>query len=334
MKYIAFLIALLFAAPAYAQLINDGPTLFLAVSPQYPKPGDTVTLKVQNPLEDLHTKTITWQNGNTIVLSGEGETVYIMTAPALGERADISVRVEGIDGEPHVSVQPLSVDLMWESDSYTPALYAGRHLPGLGTQITLQALPHIIKNGVELPASQLVYTWKQNGALVQTGRGKSSITIPVGRFADSSTVSVNVTTVDQQIGAERSTIITAANPIVRLYFDNPLYGTMYHNALGAKSYISDTEMSFVAIPYFTHASGANDPLFSYIWRVNEADVEANDVHPNTLTVNSGPAGGEARLELSLTHKTNYSLDVHGTWDVTFGSVGDIGGGSVDPFTGQ
>lgn len=332
MKYVVFLIALLIAAPAYAQVEYSGPTLFLAVTPQYPKPGDAVTLTVQNPIEDLKTHVITWRNTNTVVLEGEGETVYRMTAPQLGERADISVSVDGIPGDARVSIQPLSVELMWESDSFAPALYPGRHLPGLGTKITLQAIPHVFKNGTEVAASQLVYSWKQNGSTLQSGRGKNSMTMPIAQFADSSTITVNVRTPDGLLGAERSTTITAANPAVRLYFEHPLYGTMYNNALGEQSAIADTEMTFVAIPYFTHAANANDRLFSYIWRVNGALVEANDVQPNTMTVNAGSAGGAARLELSLTHKQNYMLDARGSWDVTFGSM--MGSAGVDQFTGQ
>lgn len=336
MKYAALLLALFVATPVFAQVDYSGPALFIAVSPQYPKPGDAVTLMVQNPIEDLKSSTITWRNSNTVVLEGEGETVYRMVAPQLGESADLSVTVDGLPGEARISIQSHSVELMWESDSYVPALYPGRHLPGLGTKITLQAIPHIFKNGTELPAPQLVYSWKQNGSSIQSGRGKSSITIPVAQFSDSSTITVHVGTADGLLAAERTTTITAANPTVRLYFEHPLYGTMYHNALGDQSAISDTEMTFVAIPYFTQASNANDKQFSYIWRVNRASVDANDVKPNTMTINAGAAGGTARIELSLTHKQNYMLDSRGSWDVTFGSMGGSSGidGAVDPFTGQ
>lgn len=332
MRYlVAPLVALLLAVPAFAQ-VDLGTSLYLAVSPQYPKPNEAVLFTIQNPIVDLSTRTITWKNSGTIVLQGEGETVFRTNAPDIGERMDITVAVEGLADTAALSIAPSSIDLMWESDSNTPGLYRGRHLPSLGSVITLQALPHLSQKGVEIASSQLTFTWTRDGQVVQTGKGKSSITIPLGQFTDVSTVSVNVATSDKTVGAERSATIAVVQPPVRLYIDHPLYGIMYHKALSARTVVSDTEMSFAAIPYFAQATNPNDPLFSYTWRVNKDAIESNKERPNTITINAGAAGGDARIEVALSHKKNYQLDAHGTWDVTFGSIMGEGGG--DPFTGQ
>ncbi len=339
MKYTLILLTvLLTASPVFAQ-VDLGPSLYLAVAPQYPKPNEQVTLTLQNPLVDLSQRTITWKNAGTVVLQGEGETTYLMNAPASGEHTDISASVEGLAAPVSITIAPSTVDLMWESDSFVPGLYRGRHLASLGSSITLQALPHLFQKGVEVPSSQLIFTWKEGGQTVTSGKGKTSITVPVAAFVDSSAISVNVTTSDKSIGADNSVAIPTIQPVVRLYIEHPLYGIMYHSALAARTDISDTEMSFAAIPYFAQATGPNDKLFSYIWRVNKVPVEANDVRPNTLTINAGDAGGLAHVELSLTHKKNFELDAHGAWDVTFGSIagsggGAVGSGGVDPFTGQ
>lgn len=332
MRYATFLVALLLAVPVYAQ-VDLGPSLFLAVSPPYPKPNENVTLTIQNPLVDLSQRIITWKNAGTVVLTGEGETVYRVQAPAAGEKINMSVSVEGLSDTATVTIAPSGVDLMWESDSYTPGLYRGRHLPSLGSSITLQALPHIAKNGVDLTNAQLIFSWYQDGKPLASGKGKASITVPVAAFVDTSSVTVNVTSADKLLGAEKSVSITASQPSVRLYFEHPLYGVMYHSALPTHSDISDTEMTFAAIPYFAEADGPNDRQFSYIWRVNKTAVESNSEHPNTLVINAGDAGGDARIELSLTHKKNFQLDAHGTWDVTFGSIAGERGSS-DLFTGQ
>ena len=335
MKYFVFFVALLLASPVYADsALLDGPSLVVAVSPQYPKPGEMVSLTVQSPVLDLSTRTIWWKNGNTVVSSGEGEATYTFTASDSGQETDISVAVEGVSDVPTVTIIPLTVDLMWESDSYTPGLYQGRHLPSQGSVITLQALPHIRKAGNEIPVSQLIFTWIASGKTILSKKGADSITLPVAAFSQASTVQVSVTTSDKTLGADRTTTIQTIAPILRLYTEHPLYGTMYHNALSTQTEISDTEMSFNAIPYFAAVSGANDKLFSYMWRVNQAAVDANDTRPNTLTINAGAAGGVAQVDLSLTHKKNFQLDAHGTWNINFGSIaGSITPGS-DPFTGK
>ncbi len=327
------LITLFFALPVFAQ-VDLGPSLFLSVSPPYPKPNDAVTFTIQNPLVDISNRIITWKNSGTVVMQGEGEMMYRTTAPNTGERMDISVAVQGIPETASLSLTPSSVDVMWESDSYAPGLYRGKHLPSKGTHITLQAFPHMFQKGTELLASQLTFTWKRDGQIALAGKGKSSFTTPTASLSDTNDISVSVTTSDKTLSAERTLSILTVDPPVRLYFEHPLYGTMYHNSLQSTTHVSDTEMSFAAIPYFAQASGPNDNLFSYIWRVNNASVESNTEHPNTLTINAGAAGGEAKIDLSLTHKNNYQLDAHGTWIVTFGSSAGSAGGSSDAFTGK
>ncbi|MBP9757598.1 MAG: hypothetical protein KBD06_03280 [Candidatus Pacebacteria bacterium] len=333
MRYIIFLVTLLIALPVSAQELFDGQKLFMAVTPQYPKPGEAVTLTVQSPLLDLSQRTIIWRNAGTIVSEGEGETVYRFIAPSSGGRADISARVDGVGEDLSISITPLSVDLLWEADTYAPGLYRGRRLPSLGSSITLQALPHFMKDGVEIPDSQLLYTWKQNGEVLLSGRGKSSLKIPVSEFSQTNTVSVNVTTSDKMLGADRTVSIPTAEPDVRLYFEHPLYGTMYHAAVPRDTAIGDTEMTFTAIPYFASATGPNDPQFSHLWRVNKTAVEANNIRPATLTISAGAEGGTGLVELSLTHKKNFRLDAHGTWAITFGSISGTGIGA-DPFSGR
>ncbi len=314
-----FLLMLFTAVPVLAQ-VDLGASLYLAVSPQFPKPGETVTLTVQNPLADLSQRTVTWHNGSTVVLTGEGETVYKTNAPAAGEYMDISVIVEGESAPASITIAPSSVDLMWESNSYAPGLYRGRHLASLGSTLSLQALPHVSQKGVELPASSLYFTWKRDGQVLQSGKGLSSISVPVAAFVDTSTIAVSVTTADKKTGAERAATVRVAEPSVRLYVEHPLYGTMFHDALPARTNVSDTEMSFAAIPYFAQASDPNDKQFSYLWKVNRAAIEPNDEKPNTLVINAGPAGGEAAVELSLTHKKFYQLDASGIWNIVFGSI--------------
>lgn len=330
---LAPLVVLLIALPVHAQF-DLGASLYLTSSVQYPKPNEAVTLTVQNPLVELSGRTITWKNAGTVVLEGEGETVYRTNAPGSGERTDFSVTVEGLADTASLTLAPFSVDLMWESDSNTPGLYRGRHIPSLGSTITVQALPHIVRNGVAVPASQLIFTWKQDGSVLASGKGKSSLSIPIQSLVQTTSITVNVSTPDKTLGAERSADITVITPPVRLYIEHPLYGTMYHNALNASTHVSDTEMSFAAIPYFAKATSPNDLQFSYVWRVNRSTIDPNKDRPNTITINAGAGGGEAKIDLALTHKKNYQLDAQGSWTVTFGSIRGSGSEETDLFTGQ
>jgi hypothetical protein len=315
------LIALLFALPTSAQTVE--PTLLLSASPLYPKPGETVFVSVESANTDLRDHIVTWKSGGTVLDEGEGLTTIKVSAPASGETLRISVTLSGSAETGSVIVAPASVDLMWEADSYAPGLYRGRKLASPGSTITLQALPHLFKGGSEIAANQLTYTWRKNGGIISSasGKGKSSLSFVFDTFSESETITVNVANADKTVVAEGKAEIVPVEPTVQLYFEHPLYGTLYHDAIEESVAIGDLEMSFAAISYHVHASGPTDPKFSYVWRVNTQDVEENAERPNVLTINAGPTGAQALIELSLTHKDNYLFDGRGGWTVSFGSFG-------------
>lgn len=320
MKRALIILVLLFATPASAQ--ENSTVLFLSVAPQYPKPNEAVFITLQSPLLDLSERSIRWTSGGEVVLEGEGESTLRIQAPASGGSVTVTAAVQDYDDRASISISPASVDLMWESDSYAPGLYRGRHAPSAGSRIRLQAVPHLVRNGAELSHSQLTYTWRRNGNVMtkESGRGKTSISLPISSFAESDEISVSVINTEKTLSAEGRAIIASAEPVVRLYIDHPLYGILYHRALPETMQVSDTEMSFAAIPYFVTAQHPNESNFSYVWRVNRQDIEPNKDRPNTLTINAGPAGGEAALELSLSHKQNFLFDGRGAWTINFGSI--------------
>lgn len=320
MKYLLPLIVLLFALPANAQIADTA--LMTSISPLYPKPNEPVFITLQSPLYTLSERTITWSSGGEILLEGEGEVRLRIMAPNAGETASVRANISGTDDFVTATIAPASVDLMWEADSYAPGLYKGRTLPTIGSTVTMQALPHIIRGGAEVPAAQLTFTWRKNGNVIPaaSGKGKTMYSFQIGTFQESDVISVSAATADRTIAAEGSATVIPAEPSVHLYFEHPLYGIMYHQALSQTTHIADTEMTFSAIPYFVKASGPDDPKYSYIWRVNRQAVEENKDRPSTLVVSAGPAGGEALIELSLTHKDNYLFDGRGGWTVTFGSL--------------
>ncbi len=321
MRYVLILLVALFTAlPASAQIIDTA--LFMSMSPQYPKPGEPVFVTVQSPLYILSDRVITWRAGGQVILEGEGEKTVRVVAPAAGESATVNVSLSGTDDIASIVIAPASVELIWEADSYAPGLYRGRHLPSVGSTISMQAIPRMIRGGAEIPAADMTYTWRRNGAVVTTasGKGKSTYTFKLSAFSESDTVTVTAMNPAKTAAAEGNTSIAARSPVAHMYFEHPLYGILYHRALTESTEIADTEMSFVAIPYFVQATNPNDARLSYIWRVNRQDIEENVERPNSIVVSAGAAGGSALIELSLTHKENYLFDGRGGWTVTFGSI--------------
>jgi hypothetical protein len=164
-----------------------------------------------------------------------------------------------------------------------------------------------------------------------SGRGKSSVSIDAPTLFGTDTISVEAVSADAFVSGEASVAISDKAPDLVLYEDHPLFGIMFHTAIGPNAFIPESEMSFTAIPYFAPAHSAADPSLDYAWRVNGSPLSGAAGTPNEITINAAGSGGPARIQLSLSHATNYFFGADGAWGVTFTRGASGGSGANDPF---
>jgi len=322
---------------AGAQVLIPGSesALSISLSPQYPAPNSTVTLTLQSSLYDLDVSSIVWTvNGKTAVSNDAAKSIAVTTGP-IGSATDVLAEITGPGGSAFAvaTIVPTSIDLLWESDSYVPPFYAGRALPSAGSRIRLVALPHLTsKNGIEIPANQLLFTWKTDNEVLgdSSGRGKSSITVEGPTLFGTKTIILEASSLDGVVTGQAIVRIPDTEPKLTLYEDHPLFGVLYHRALGPTTFIPENEMSFAAIPYFASATTQNDTRLQYEWRVNQSPITTNAARNNRITISAASSTGLiALIQVSLTHLTNYFLSADGSWSVTFnnrsasGAFGDV-----------
>ena len=325
---------LFMASAAHAQLglAGEEGALSIALSPRTPNPGDTVNPTVQGALIDIPESTILWQASGKTIAQGKGVESASFKAGALGTETRISVVVttpEGTIASAQATIIPTELDLLVDSDSYTPPFYQGGVRASVGTNLRLQALPRFKRGGVSVPAATLTYTWRRNGEILRnsSGLGKSAASIPVQHLFGSDTVSVEAQSADGLLAHTASLSFSASEPILMLYEDHPRYGVLFHRALSPSAFISETEMTFAAVPFFFQATRPSDPALNFAWRVNSATIPTNAENPSELTIDAENSSGIALVELELTHASNYYLDLKGTWNITFSSEA----GSTDQF---
>ena len=336
-----------FTPIAYAQLTLSGESsdLSIIVSPNAPAPGATVNLSVESSILDTTDSTITWYRGNTVIATGIGASTASVTLGALGTETDVSVRLQTPDGTTAAStiaIIPTEVDLLIDSDSYVPPFYKGRALPSAGTSLRLQAIAHLKRPGGSIvPASDIIYTWKQNGRVVGnvSGRGKASVILPSPTLYGRSVIEVDVSSSDNTLSGSASITIPSTEPVLTLYEDSPLLGITYYRALGAQTAIPDTEMTFAAVPYFAQIASPNDQRLAYAWTVNGSPVRASASDPSEVTLNASKSNGDATVGLGITHSTNIYLSENGSWSIMLGNAGSSGfsgtsASAKDPFSGQ
>jgi len=359
MKYVIqpfspILFPLLFVAifvhstPAYAQFTLPGfsADLTLNTAPEYPSPGESVRLSVRSVLLDLSASEITWYVNDVIAASGTGVSELTVTAGPLGSETRIRAEIGGQNTGTFVAgaLRPTEVDLLWEGDSYVPPFYRGRALPTAGGGVRLYTIPRFQRPGSAslVSTDDLIYTWRKNNRIIQSasGRGKNIALLEGPVLFGSDTFSVETRTTDGELRGFASVRISSIEPMLVLYENHPVFGILYHRALPAatraaqaglasETSIPEVEATLSAVPYFAPVQNPDGDLLLYKWLVNNAVIENSLTRPSSITINAEGADGRARIELELTHATNFFLSARRAWTLTL--AGSKNAGVSDPF---
>jgi hypothetical protein len=326
-----FFMCLISTAHAQLELPNMDQSIFITVVPENPKPGETVRLYAESVFYDLTKENNVWAvNGKTIA-QGVGIVEASFTAGALGSRS--AVVFSSGDASARTSITVTEVDLLFESNSYVPPFYRGRALPSEGSSVLVMAVPRLLRaDGSFVAASSLTYTWKRNGSTIvsASGKGKFVATFPSPVLFGTDTISVDVRTSDGSLTGSASTNVSSVRPLLLLYEDHPLFGVTYHKALGAETFVPESEATFIAVPYFASVASPNDTSLMYDWVVNDQPIPPDTVKRSAITISSaGYATGDAFIRLNLSQSQNPFFSAHGEWNISF-STERSGGGSNAP----
>ncbi|MES2471029.1 MAG: hypothetical protein V4526_02245 [Patescibacteria group bacterium] len=275
-----FTLSLIGVPIAHAQIPSLDPVV-IEMDPIHPSPGGTVNVKITSFSTDLNRATISWFNDGKTVASGVGITSVKIIAPAAGKSSVVIAAVtttEGSEIKKVITITPTEVNIMWESDGYTPPFYKGKANYAHQSYIKFIALPNFFDgNGNLIPASNLIYKWRRDYQVLgnQSGYGKQYVILPGNSTGDVVHVGVEVSTKDNKMVGEAYIIIDSTDPSVVLYKESPLYGVMYNNAIGENFSLTEKDTRIKAVPYsfsFTDKQAGN---LQYTWLVN--NIERQDL---------------------------------------------------------
>lgn len=322
----ALTLAALVPGVIFAQfsLLETTPDLSITMEPSYPGPHQNVVLTLRNPFGPLTDGVVRWSAGGKTIAEGEGkESIEIQTG-ALGSKTVVTAALsDSPEAQTSITIIPTSIDLLFEATSYVPPFFPGRPLPSPGTRVRLLTIPHFLSDGVEIPSSKIVFTWRQNGAVVASvsGRGKASAILPAPALFGADVISVEARSQDGAYGGLASVRIPAIDPYPTLYLDHPLFGVEYYKALAETTNVPEAEMTFAAVPYFADTGSPNDPRLSYLWEINGTRVVASSTSASAITINANQSRGVARLSLTITSPFNVYLQAENSWNIIFGTRG-------------
>ncbi len=227
----------------------------LSARPEFPKPGETVVVSLSATSVDLDSATITWFVNERVIVKGIGEKQVSISAPSAGTITSVRVSISsgGFIYEKSTTVNGAGVSLIWEARSYVPPLFYGKALPTRGSFIVLQAIPHFKSGGVSVSPQNLVFTWKQDGAVIQnrSGYGKDSFNFMNDSFKDTTTIEVSAKTLDDRFTASDSITITRQNPRIGLYRFSLLYGSLLQEEESNQNLVGEREIGIRAVPWYS-----------------------------------------------------------------------------------
>lgn len=272
--------------------------------PSSPKPNELVSASITSYSTDINSAKITWSVNGKTQKSGVGEKGFIFNSGDTGTTNIIYISVKTKEGElieRSLTVSPVSVDLIWQNDSFVPPFYKGKALYSHQNKITFIALPHIFDNGKEVSPKNLIYTWKKNGSVVDSasGYGKNTYTTEGSVISRTLNIEVNVTSPTTNAGGYAHTIVTPIEPSIVFYKKNPLYGIEFQTALsGAVNIKNSNEINILAVPFFFGVTDKKSIDLTYIWSINGSEI-SNTGSSNQVFRKKEGTEGNSFISLSI-----------------------------------
>lgn len=300
-------LVILIPVNSYAQLPSTQDDIGVEMIPANPGPNEKVSVKISSYSIDLNSSAITWSVNGSVAKNATGDKNFMFTTSSFGQTTKLSITARTSDGEiitKNISINPSSVDLVWESEGLVPPFFKGKALFSHQNQITFIAIPHIYGPGGEIPAKKLIYKWSKNGSVVEetSGFGKDTYTFTGNLISRPFIVEVEVSSPEVVTVGYGASSASPIEPIVVLYKKSPVYGIELQREISSTELLNEPEITIVAIPLFFGASRYDDPGLSYKWRINGKPTggilnqNVQIFRPQEKTV------GSASISLSLENK--------------------------------
>ena len=313
---IALILPIVASAESFGSLGDIGGDAFtFSVSPQYPSPYGQATVSFLSSSIDLANATLAVSVGGKQIYQGSVRPVFITLGKAGGVTGvTATISSVGVNYSQMISIQPQDVTIIAEPTSSAPPLYPGKPLVPLEGGVRIVAMANL-KNagGASLDPGTLSYAWTVDGTRIanSSGIGKKSIMVASPLQYRARSVSVTVQSQNGSIVGGASLSLTAQEPLVRIYKNDPLLGISFDHALSGSYAIAGAETTFYAAPFSLPTTGGA-PFIQ--WFLNSASVQTG----NSITLR--PAGsGQGDSSLSVVASAGNSVPATTNLSLSFGT---------------
>lgn len=297
---------LLFLIPALlnAELLVSESDIYVKIRPEFPRANQNVSINIESYVTNINRAEILWYKDNKLVKRGVGQNNFSFITSDLGTSSNITIQVKSTDIgliTKNIVIRPAEVNLVWEADSFTPPLYKGKALNSYQSDLRIIALPEFVaSDGSTISADELVYKWKKDWKVLgkDSGYGKSILNIGGPQMFKDSLIILEVETTDGKLKATGSINISAHEPKIIFYENNPLLGVVYNRAISNQFDLSNEEITITAQPFFFSNYDISRGYLEYNWSMNNRDV-SDSGRGNTITLKRGSETGTTNLYLEI-----------------------------------
>lgn len=292
----------IFSTEAYAvDFITESNNLILKTSPQFPGPGEVVTITAFGSNFDETRTFFTWIIDDQKVAEGVGVS-SITTRTHDEKNKDLKVYAKLPNNNTISTSYSLSgnfVDLLWESEGYRNP-FINIHTPLLPqAPARVVAIPYVRDNtGTLLTSDKIYYTWTFNGQKMinKSGYGKSFFYNDLSER--SNTIGVSLSTVDGQILAESQTTLIRSNPEAFIYQKHPVYGELFETAFFGAMKVNEENIILKLEPIGFSILSSDDTDLMKEWVVDRKSLK--DSPGSEIAVN-GVSGKKGLLQIKIAH---------------------------------
>lgn len=297
----AFTLSLLLPIAVSAQSLGglggiSSEAFSLSVSPQYPAPYSQATVSLLSSSIDLTNSTVIASVGGKEIYKGSARPISV-TLGKTGSVTNVKITVTSNGGSysQTIKIQPQDVVIVAEPISSAPPLYQGKSLVPLEGDVRIVAMANLRDSGGKSASpTTYSYAWTVDDTRIanSSGIGKSAIIVASPLQYRSRTVSVVVTSANGSLVGGASLSLSAEQPSLRIYENDPLLGIRYDRALSGSYIIAGAESTLYAAPFSLPTTGGA-PFIQ--WFLNGSSVQIG----NSITLR--PTGsGQGNASLSLT----------------------------------
>ena len=275
--------------------------LGVEIIPNYPRPNEVTFMSLSLYTDDLNSADIAWYNNGKLVASGKGETRYSFRLGKVGEESKIEIKIKLLSGASFVkqfTLNPASIDLVWEANSYVPPFYKGKALHSRQGSLKIVAMPEFVKNGKRIASQNLIYEWG-NGVEAyqsQSGYGKNMIILNGSILGRTENIEVLVRDPVNNLVADGFIDINPVDPEIIFYENNPYYGHMFDQGLSNFN-LNTAEVQISAAPYYFSKERTGE--LKYDWRLNGIEVPSLSGSRTAIFRRPEDKRGQSNISLNI-----------------------------------